>query len=108
MKPAPATALIAGFFLCSPVYAATLVHPTAATKSVENNVTVWRGAKTPAAHTVSPIADSCHATNISVTLTGFAPRTLRTHGFWSGRKSPRLSYAVSTHGFYADRIRAGM
>jgi len=108
MKRAKFGLAIAGLLLWSPAYAATLVHPTAAAMSVEQEVTVWRGPKPSEAAETKSSDRHCHSTNVSVTLVGFAPRALRTHGFWSGRTASRLSYGIATSGFYADRIRAGL
>ncbi len=104
-------------FAASAANAATLVHPSGATKTpvfgkkTERGVSVWRGAAPAAAATASSKpsarAEPCEMT-ISVRLDGYPPRRLRTDGFWSGREGASLSFSPATRGFYADRMRAGL
>ena len=110
MKLTTLALLSTGILSISPAEAAALIHPTAAKNSVEHNVNVWRGAKPSATIEAADLAAdrSCRALKISVALVGFAPRTLRTHGFWSGHAASQMSYRATTSGFYADRIRAGL
>lgn len=99
-----------GVFLVSPATAANLIHPTAATKSVQRGVTVWKGAAPLAAATLPETAEGrrCRETITIAIRIGNPPRRLRTHGFWSGRAPGPLSYSVATSGFFADRIAAGL
>ncbi|HNR77026.1 MAG TPA: hypothetical protein PKM48_07835 [Parvularculaceae bacterium] len=99
-----------GFLLLSPANAANLIHPSAATKSVQRGVTVWKGAPpVEAAPTLSaPREPRCRTIKIVAERIGYPPRRLKTHGFWSGQAAAPYSYGVATSGFYADRIAAGL
>lgn len=93
--------------------AATLVKPGSATRASERGVTVIRGAK-PATLAASPAPSpraACSAVKASVT-TVWPARAFRQQGFWSGdglvTASMRAANRRTTHGFYADRIAAGL
>ena len=99
---------LAAIFLCSaPADAADLVFKSQVAKSVENDVTVWRGAvrKEPAAKAQ---ADSnCRKTVIFIEHVGYPQRRLRTHRLLS-RENFDAAFTLTTTGFFADRIAAGL
>lgn len=103
--------IAAAALLAGPAGAANPVHASATAKSVEKGVTVWRGPimKAAAAPILAgqPNAAPCRLTIVLTDRTGWAPRRLATHGFWSGRPFG-APYGVATAGFFADRMAAGL
>lgn len=94
--------------------AATLVKPGSASVASERGVTVIRGAApAPRAAASPPPAAriACPAPPVSVTAV-WPARRFRQQGFWSGdglsTRSMRAASRRYTHGFYADRIAAGL
>lgn len=92
-----------GLFLAAPADAAS------ATQSArERGVTVWRGPEAAAAPAVPAERPAC-ADRIVVVTAIWPPRTLRIHGSWSGAN---LSFdrrlPLTTQGFFADRMAAGL
>jgi hypothetical protein len=107
-------ALLAAVLIASPAQAARLVHPSAAAKSAEKGVSIWRGAAKAriAAPAIKPAAATpCVAKIIVIHADAFAERRLRTQGFWSGdglTPGMRSTRRAATQGFYADRMAAGL
>lgn len=94
--------------------AARLHHPSATSKAAEKGVSVWRGPK-PAAPAPAEEklaggeAARCGNQKTVFVAAAFPARRARTHGFWSGDGPDReLRYGIETHGFFADRMRAGL
>lgn len=93
--------------------AAALVKPGSASVATERGVTVIRGAKpAPALTAPAPAPHAvCPETTASVT-TVWPARRFRQQWFWSGdgltTASMRAARRRHTHGFYADRIAAGL
>lgn len=86
---------------------------SAATRTSERGVTVFRGAKPaalPADAAPAPRA-ACPEVKVAVT-TVWPARAFRQQGFWSGdglvTASMRAARRRTTQGFYADRIAAGL
>lgn len=103
-----ALAFAAAALVSLPAQAARLAHPTAAARTVENRVTVWRGAAVKTAQAPArKQAPACTTTKITVAITGWPQRRLRTRGFTSG-DAFKSAYTVTTQGFYADRMAAGL
>lgn len=103
-----ALAFAAAALACLPAQAARLVHPAAAARTVEKGVAVWRAAAVkPAPAPAMKPAPVCATTKISVAMTGWPQRRLQTRGFTSG-DAFNSAYTVTTQGFYADRIAAGL
>lgn len=102
-----AFALIAFALMAAPAEAASLIHPSAAAKSAEKGVTVWRGKARQeiAPPSIKPPA-SCAKVSVAVKFAGYRPRRLRTRGFSSGENYV-AAYQATTQGFYADRMAAG-
>lgn len=93
--------------------AARLVHPSAAVKTAEKGVSVWRGP--PLSEREAPdnpaIAAPCLLKTVVVTAKTFPERRLRVEGFWSGdglTPGMRMTRRPLTQGFYADRLAAGL
>lgn len=113
IRPLAAALLLTGVVaLAAPANAATLIRGADASVKPASGVKVWRG-KAPAALTAeaAPMraaAATCATRLVLVERIGYPPRRLREHGFWSGRGDARFSYGVTTTGFYADRIAAGL
>ena len=86
---------------------------SAATRTSERGVTVYRGA-TPAALPVEAApAPRAACPKVRVAVTAVWPaRAFRQQGFWSGdglvTASMRAARRRTTQGFYADRIAAGL
>ncbi|MFN3960493.1 MAG: hypothetical protein ACK4NP_11325 [Parvularculaceae bacterium] len=93
--------------------AATLVKPGSASVATERGVTVIRGARPAPALAAAALAPraACPEMNVSVT-TVWPARRFRQQGFWSGdglvTASMRAASRRYTHGFYADRMAAGL
>ncbi len=104
-----ALAVIAAALLAGPAEAATRIDASATAKSAEKGVTVWRGPKAKAAASAMlagrPDAASCRLSVVVTERTGWPPRRLATHGFWSGAPFD-APYGITTTGFFADRMAA--
>jgi hypothetical protein len=109
--PRFAFALIIVALFTAPAEASTLIHASATAKSAEKGVTVWRGPKAKAAAVAMLAGKSggadCRMTVVLRAPAGWAPRRLATHGFWSGNPFS-APYGISTSGFFADRVAAGL
>ena len=106
-------ALAALMLIAVPAEASRLVHPSAAAKTVEKGVSVWRGpALKPQTAAAKPAtAAPCVTKKIIVHANALPERRLRVQGFWSGdglTPGMRLSRRPLTQGFYADRRAAGL
>ena len=94
------------------LFAVLMASPADAAGVREKGVTVWRGA---APATVQPpslkgeAGGPCAHQTIILVESSWPARRLRTHGFWSGdRPNWETRLPLTTQGFYADRIAAGL
>lgn len=106
-------ALTVFLLIALPAEAARLVHPSAAAKTVEKGVSVWRGPapKQQAAPAKPATAATCVTKKIIVHANALPERRLRVQGFWSGdglTPGMKLARRPLTQGFYADRRATGL
>lgn len=97
-------AVVAAMLFAAPAFAATSAR--------EGGVTVWRAASSaaPEAPSLKGGPDSCERTTVILVVENrWPPRRLRTHGFWSGDSlSWQTRLPLTTQGFFADRMAAGL
>lgn len=106
-------ALVASLLIALPADAARLVRPSAAAKTTERGVSVWRGPAPAQREAPAKLATAlpCVSKTVVVYANALPERRLRVQSFWSGdglTPGMRMTRRPLTQGFYADRISAGL